>query len=412
MKIVDGNDPAVVALRSQVGVAATVVATTFLAAALALAALALGRLPVAVPPDLMAVLGVAAAVCALIGVVLVGARRGLTVDRRSRVIVSWWGLFGPLHRSSRPLAAVARVTLAKEVVRSGKHRRVVYPVELAGDERLPVVRPRDYQSARRLAERLAVALHLEMVDSSTGADGARPPHPGGEPLRARLRRGGERLEPPAAPAALRSTIRLEPGRVVADIPAPGPALAVVARLAVGVMVAALVLVAGGANVVSWLLARDARLGWVAIAVVTGSILAAVVARLRGLRFTTRVTATVDELTVVACGVVVTIPAAELEELTVAGDDVASLLERRPDGSLTVAPEVLERPELAGRHDRGAPLPTIPPALAGVVGSLAALSGKSLAITARSDRASVTFGAGLPRAEIDYLRAAIIRVVVG
>jgi len=107
----------------------------------------------------------------------------------------------------------------------------------------------------------------------------------------------------------------------------------------------------------------------------------------------------------------TIPGDELEELLISGKDITQFFQTRPDGSLVVDPKHVDTPEgLAHTAEHGQP-PTIPPALAGILRILATFSPDRLAIHARSDRASVSFGGDLDLEEIKYLYTAIMKVMV-
>ena len=107
-----------------------------------------------------------------------------------------------------------------------------------------------------------------------------------------------------------------------------------------------------------------------------------------------------------------IPGDELEELSISGKDISQLFETRPDGSMVVDPTRLDTLEGATYLAQHGQAPTIPPALAGVLKTIATFAPGRLAILARSDRASVTFGGNLDTAEIAYLYSAIMKVIVG
>lgn len=63
-----------------------------------------------------------------IGVGLVFGRWGTRVDRRARTITTWWGPLFLYRSTTRPLDEFERVTIAREVRRSG-HSAPVYPVQ-------------------------------------------------------------------------------------------------------------------------------------------------------------------------------------------------------------------------------------------------------------------------------------------
>jgi len=125
-------------------------------------------------------------------------RQGVDVDRQRRIYTSWWGVGFPWRRKIRGLDdAYGHVSLGVEVRGSGKSRRTVYPVSLAGEGvlTLELIAPQDYGKARRGAEQLANHLGLGMHDVSSGTLVVRAAGTLDEPLRDRLLR--ERVELPA-----------------------------------------------------------------------------------------------------------------------------------------------------------------------------------------------------------------------
>ena len=79
--------------------------------------------------------------------------------------------------------------------------------------------------------------------------------------------------------------------------------------------------------------------------------------------------------------------------------------------MVIDPSRLDSPEAAAHTSKHGHPPTIPPALAGIVRTLGTFSPESLSILARSDHASVIFGAGLDSDELSYLYSAIMKVMV-
>ncbi len=103
----------------------------------------------------------------LVGAALIFGRAGVSIDRRSGSVVSWWGLMLPFRSKRRELGDFTHVSLRRKVVRSDKSTRIVFPVALSGKgadlecESLPA-----YTQARTKAEQLAKFTSLNLHDSS------------------------------------------------------------------------------------------------------------------------------------------------------------------------------------------------------------------------------------------------------
>lgn len=163
------------------------------------------------------------AVFAGVGAVIMFGRAGTIIDRRVGTITTWWGLLVPMCSKTRPLNEFSKVTLGREVRRSNKRTRVVYPVRLvsAGSANLNLEEPQNVEKARQKAERIAKFVGLPLVDTSHGSPIVRQAHELDESLRERARRTGVRPEVPKTPPGVRSSYRIEGETLVMEIPPGG-----------------------------------------------------------------------------------------------------------------------------------------------------------------------------------------------
>jgi hypothetical protein len=104
-------------------------------------------------------------VFALAGVVLVFGRRGIVLDRTTRQVLTWWGLIVPFWSTRRSFDELREVRLSKEYHKAAESPTMIYPIRLLGDGKpVTVTHPDDYETARRLTERLAKFLNCPIID--------------------------------------------------------------------------------------------------------------------------------------------------------------------------------------------------------------------------------------------------------
>jgi hypothetical protein len=326
-----------------------------------------------------------------VGVALMLGRWGATVDRGAGVVVSWWSV-GPLgRRTETPLGSFTRVRLAEDT--GGDSVSYVANLEGPGVKPFSVLNSGDESEARRVAERVADELAMPLADCSHGVEVVREPGRFDEPLVERLRRTGQLPRSPSPPAELRSRVRQEAAGVRIEVGREGLAGLRALRLGCGVVF----LVAGGVFAgpfLGWLLSRPWGEAAVA-AMVAVALLPPLLGSLPGLGRRTIVWAGRTGLTVETrtplSRRVVEIPLDELEELVVPSAAVlleeAGARDRRTAGTL--------------RH--GAGPGGEPPRWLAAVARLSRYKG----LTAISDRTAVTFGQGLPEAELRYLGDLIV-----
>ena len=215
------SDPDVIRKRSGGGCLA-ILGLPFLLAGLALALASLGLFPGKHPPPWLVGLPFGG-VFAAVGVALITGRGGVSLDRRSREVTTWWSCLGFGKRKPRPLEGIRRVTLAREVRRSDKSTYTVYPVRLQADEGKPVDldEPRDFQEARATAEQIAKHLGLAIVDTTSGAEVTRAADELDLSLREQIKRSGDRTAVPDPPADTRIRFAIEGAELTLDLPPKG-----------------------------------------------------------------------------------------------------------------------------------------------------------------------------------------------
>jgi hypothetical protein len=325
-------------------------------------------------------------------------RGGTHLDRRQKVEVSWWRVLGLGRRKETPFAGCDRVTIEKDTGDSDSP--TTYPVRLAGPagvEGLAVDKPSDYQQARVAGERVARFLDLPLHDSSAGMTTVRQPAELDEPLRARLRRTGGAPPLPSAPPDPRARIEETSDGLRIEIAGAGAtavgwipvALATVFSIVVGLSILpsllrggpSVFLLIGALFVLAPLLLTLKGAGTTVLrrTVVVASRLAL---RVEGHAWLTRTT--------------VEIPADELEELILLRLDAPSLPPGQGDA------EVWKWSLDHGRMPDGRQAP-------GALRWLWRLA-STPGILARSDRASVVIGTGLPPEELAYLHGRLLRAL--
>lgn len=338
-------------------------------------------------------------VFAVVGTLLVFGRSGVILDRRKGVIVQWRGLLVPMKEKEQALDETRRVWIRKN---SGGDSADSYPVTLEGDN-LPPVRllsPTDYQEARGAAEELAKFLTRPVVDISSGIKVVGRPDELDQSLGKRFQASGEAFSMPDPPWNMRSKVREMDDGVILEIPSHTITLPRWARWGAG-------LVFGGAAFYFFTrfmeLPAPGPIRYVFIGFfIVFFLLAPLVKLLQRIRRDSRepvvVAATTSFLRVEegrkGKRKVTEIPANELEELELPTRETLSNTIEIP-GKFSSYP----LPDTGiPRLPDGRPMPRFLASLMRLV--------PSPGIVARSDRASVQFGAGLSEDELRYLHALI------
>ena len=401
------RDPDVVEVK-QGGGCLSIFGLPFLLAGLFVLQIPLGLIPVkseggAPPPLLLVLFGL---VFTTVGAALVFGRSGVIVDRRMGKVVKWWGLLVPMKRTEYSLGLFQRVSLSRQAGDSDSPD--TYPVRLEdgeGQKMVAILQPTDYLEARRAAEELAKLVSKPLEDTSSGEKIVREADRIDESLREKVKRTREDVGSlPPAPPDMRTKIEQTGDGVILDITAPEGGI-----LRYLPFVFALGFAAFIANVfIRGLLELPGppaiRYGFI-LFITLFFILAPVGSALAHLRKVsashTKVTATRAILQVeeIAPGksTLTEIPVDELEELQLPTQ--RSLLQSvEMPGKKKDRPPVIVGDTGTPRLPDGRPAPRFLLSLMKYVGSPG--------ITARSDKAMITIGKGLPDAELAYLYALI------
>lgn len=294
-------------------------------------------------------------------------RRRLTLDRSTWTAVDGLGLVSRLTGRARSLRGARRVVVRQEQVGGGEHAETRYPTTLwVGDDAIELDAPGTWEAALPVAEAVARFLGVDLHDE-VARERRRPAE-----LDVALRDRGTGGPSRGRPKALQSLLLFDrPARLRVRIPMP----AVPQIAGLNLLVALFCLIPFTIMVVLPLLSGSLRdpgelawalLGSLAPVLIVGSASLLAVFGNGGL-----LDVTPERLRLVQNGILwrreVLIPAAELEDL------------------------VRLAPELGGPR------------------SLLAYFSDGV-LVARSDRASVRFGYGLPGAELDWLAARVLDVL--
>lgn len=175
------------------------------------------------------------------GAILAFGRGGVTIDRRRKMIIKWFGIGVLLRREEFFTDAFELVSLTREI-RSGKNNNeTVYPVVLKGavnPSPLEIETASDYKTARRTAEELAGFLGKPLEDSSTGTPVVSGPEELGRSDAEEVGDRGAGCKVPEAPAGMRSEVSIDGAEIVVDIPPLGFNFAGYLSLAIGTVVPA------------------------------------------------------------------------------------------------------------------------------------------------------------------------------
>lgn len=347
----------------------------------------------------------------IVGAGLVLGRAGVVIDRRRGTAVKWWGLLAPMKQTEYRLNTFHHVSL--NLQRGDSDSPDTYPVRLedaAGQITVQVVQPTDYLEARRTAEEVAALLGRSIEDSSSGQKIVREVDRLDESLRERVKRTREDIGSlPPQPPTMKTRITETGDGIIAEIPAPSRGLIRLLPAVFGVGFIAFVAV----NIIDGVAEAP-----VPPAVKQGILiflaLAVFMVVLGALRYARKASGNLTRITA-------TRAALRIEEVTRGKSAVTEIpLDELEDLFLTTSRSVLESQTMPGKKKGGAapsigdtgtprlpdgrPVPKILLALARFAGSPG--------VTARSDKAVVTFGKGLPEEEAAYLYALIKKTLFG
>lgn len=139
----------------------------FFLAGLFVAQIPFGIIPFEVEggPLVLAILFPLGPLFAAVGFVLMLSRSGITIDRSSRIVVQWWGLFLPIHRKVYSLDHFSTVQISFQ---EGDHNTPdIFPVSLVGADpknTIHIVDLGSHDMAMRAADELAQFTHKLIED--------------------------------------------------------------------------------------------------------------------------------------------------------------------------------------------------------------------------------------------------------
>ena len=408
MRSIETGNPEIWEARSSGHVGLFFFGLPFFLAGLFVMSLPLGLVPVEGDSGPWYVVVPFGSIFAMVGLGLMAGRRGIIIDRQRHRVVRWYGLLLPMVRRENLLGLCDRLALTREVRKSDKSTRIVYPVRLEGnaqEKAIHIHEPLDYQEARRTAESLAAFLRLPLVDLSSGKEVVREPDRLDESIRERVRRTGEEIPDAVAPPQMRSTLQEESGTLHIRIPPTG--VTAVHRLC---LISFLIFVGVAAVVLapflelqlqdpsSYLFIGFFGVGFVLLPLVS------VVSRVAGqARSPCAIQASRSLLRVEQGKRVTELFADELEELEIHESALPVGITKAPDGRLMIDKSALSQGPRKNRFTStgaGEMTPAGPVLSFFISAMMKTAPGPS--ILARSDKKTVRFGAGLGKEELLYI----------
>jgi len=147
----------------------------------------------------------------------------VVVDRGTKTVTRWWGLFMPMKRAVTSLDSYDAVVVARQISRGRGGETFLYPIGLTGPStQLLVDRTNDLDEARHDAEELAKFLALRLIDRSAGTETIREAGTLDTSLRERVREGPlVAPELPPMPTTMKSSCHTEGEVLTLQIPRPG-----------------------------------------------------------------------------------------------------------------------------------------------------------------------------------------------
>lgn len=155
-------------------------------------------------------------------ILLLGYRRGATLDSRSRMLTTWHGLFMPLWKRRYRLDDVESISLKESLNSTQEKGFVEYSLWARGkDISVRCYKSGNMKKARHEAERMARFLRVSLTDATDGRSSITQPEELGESLRARAQRTGLEHPWPVPPDNFRITLRSEAGLTALQLPPRG-----------------------------------------------------------------------------------------------------------------------------------------------------------------------------------------------
>lgn len=161
---------------------------------------------------------------AAVGGSLLFGRMEMRIDRKSGKATRNWKLISKsVYAQTREVAEFDNISLCSEIRRSKNSSYTVYPVRLAGSgvKSFDLSQSRDENEARKEAEEIAKFLSLSIHDETSGTLRIREADLLDESIRDKFEKGLESNEIPNPPAQLKSRIHYDGSSLQVEIPPPG-----------------------------------------------------------------------------------------------------------------------------------------------------------------------------------------------
>jgi len=177
----------------------------------------------------------------IVGAGFVFGRSEISFDPVARRWCRWWGMLGLKRKKEGSLDELTEVEITREVRHSKNSTYTVFPVRVkgAGDLRLTVEEPREFDKARRLGEKLGKGIDIPLVDSSGGTQTIVKPEDMDDSIKQRVREGQIELEQISEPAVKVSKYEVDGTTVRFSMPAGG-LTDIIGGIAVSVVIPAFV----------------------------------------------------------------------------------------------------------------------------------------------------------------------------
>lgn len=158
----------------------------------------------------------------ILGIALTFGRNGIIIDRKRGTMIHWFGLMVPMKSNYYRLDVFDHISIRKDIHHGDKHTYHVYPVAIRSKNNLATGmifhEPANYLQARKDAKKLSAFLSLPIVDVSSGKEVTREPDRLNENLREKVKRSRKLEGTLTAPPIMISKIHEERKKLIINIP--------------------------------------------------------------------------------------------------------------------------------------------------------------------------------------------------
>jgi hypothetical protein len=158
-----------------------------------------------------------------IGMGFVFGRSEISFDPAARRWHRWWGMLGFKKKKEGSLDDLTEVEITREVRHNKNSSYTVYPVRVkgAGDLKLTIEEPREFDKARRLGEKLGKGIGIPLADSSGGTQTIVKPEDMDDNIKQKIREGQIELEQVPEPSVKASKYEVDGTTVRFSMPTGG-----------------------------------------------------------------------------------------------------------------------------------------------------------------------------------------------